>query len=402
MSSDASRVPIEFGARQWGHIDFLEKALKDEKSAKELMRDPIARHEFSRAMFDAIQDRALKAYSEEWGELSPQAIKTLIGRSKTTGKKPTPALANEHNAKLAAEEAMKKLEKGKQVTLVDLGSGGGGTIVPIIDSIPKQHRKNLRVALVDVMPKGLSSTKRKLMRRGLSGKEQVIPIRENLGKIDASKNKKLLDLTGEADIVVSGAALHHVSSIDPTFMGVNRLLKRGGSFIFWDWGHAAWKAPQLIVAPNAAEVDKYGRQYKKGRKTVEAEKGTAFVSRGPVRGVTRGRVPTELEGVREMLSTWISLLHYNPKRKANFLSWFDRKVQRGEPIEYAEYLKHLEGKPIERGMKPSEIKYWEGHRPPELYHDSMKRVGLIADNSKPHTVYPTKNPLLYQMKVKKR
>ena len=206
---------------------------------------------------------------------------------------------------------------------------------------------------------------------------------------------------GTADIVTSGAALHHVAAIEPTFEGVKRLLKKGGAFIFWDWGHAAWKAPRLVIAPDGAMVDKFGRYYEKGARTRHAEKGTGFVARSPIAGVTRGKAPTEYAAVREMLSTWVSLLHFPAKRKAEFLTWFDRKAARGEPIAFAEYLKKLEGARLERGMQRAEITYWEGHRPPELYHDAMRRVGMIGERGKPLTLYPTKSSLLYQMKVRK-
>jgi len=398
-TSDASRVPIEFGARQWGHIDFMRRALKSPALAREIARDPIARMEFERALFDAVQERALKAYAEEWSALSPKAISTLIGRTKAVGAKPTPTIANERNAAMVAREAIQKLRKGQEVTIVDLGTGGGGTIVPAIDAIPRELRHKLRVVLIDVMHRGLASTKKKLVGRGLGGKEQIITIRENISKLTASN--KLAQLFGTADIVTSGAALHHVAAIEPTFEGVKRLLKKGGAFIFWDWGHAAWKAPRLVVAPEGAIVDKYGRAYEKGARTRHAGTGTAFVSRNRVAGVTQGKAPTELQAVREMLSTWVSLLHFPAKRRAEFLQWFDERVAKGAPINFSEFLRRLEGTRLQRGMLRAEIKYWEGHRPPELYHDAMKAVGLLEERTKPFTIYPTANPLLYQMKIRK-
>ena len=399
MTSDASRVPMEFGARQWGNIDFMRKALKSPELARQIARDPLARIEFERALFDALQERALKAYAEEWTALSPKAISTLIGRAKATGKKPTPAIANEHNARMVAQEAIARLRKAKSVTIVDLGCGGGGTIMPVINLIPQELRSKVQVILVDVMASGLKSTKQKLMRRGLSGKGQVVTVKANLAKLVESD--KLAKFFGTADIVTSGAALHHVAAIEPTFEGVKRLLKKGGSFTFWDWGHAAWRAPRLVIAPEGARVDKFGRQYERGIRTRYAEKGTAFIGRGKLAGVSRGKAPTEYESVRAILSTWISLLHFPAKRRTEFLAWFDRKAARGEPIEFGEYLKRLEGTRLERGMPRAEIKYWEGHRPPELYHDAMRRVGLLGERSRPFTLYSTESPLLYQVKVRK-
>ncbi|MFH0954596.1 MAG: methyltransferase [Candidatus Micrarchaeota archaeon] len=398
-SADASRVPMEFGARQWGHTEFLQNALKSPAIARQIARDPIARIEFEKAIFDALQERALKAYSEEWSALSPKTISTLIERAKRTASKPTPALANEHNARMVAQEAMQRLQKGKMVTIFDLGCGGGGTIIPIIDSIPQESRHKIQVVLIDVMPTGLKSTARKLMRRGLVGKGQIIAIKENISKLMG--NDRIARLFGTADIITSGAALHHVSAIEPTFEGVKRLLKKDGAFIFWDWGHTAWRAPNLVIAPEGARVDKYGRFYEQGTRTTEAGKKTAFVSRGKIAGISGGRAPTEYQTAREMLSTWIKLLHFSEERKQGFLEWFDRKALRGEPINFAEYLKRVEGAQLEKGMPRAELKYWEGHRPPELYHDAMRNVGLIGENKKPFTIYSTQSPLLYQIKVRK-
>ncbi len=395
MSSDKSRVPIEYGARQWGHIDFLENALKSPAFAREIARDPLARIEFEKAIFDGLQERALKGYAEEWRSLSPEAIKSLVKSASETQK-----LANKHNAVMVSQEANQILKKGKPITIVDLGCGGGDTIMPIIDSIPRDQRHRIRVVLVDVMQKGLESTRKKLMRRGLDGKEQVIPIKENISRL--MQNNRIAQLFGTADIVTSGAALHHVAAIEPTFEGVKRLLKKGGSFIFWDWGHAAWRAPRLIVAPPGARVDKYGRFIEQGTRTKYAEKGTAFVSRKRIMGVSEGETPTEHQAVREMLSTWISLLNFPKERKAEFLQWFDRKTARGEPIEFGEYLKRMEGAALEQGKQRAEIRYWEGHRPPELYHDAMRNVGLIGEKENPFTIYSTQSPLLYQMKVRKQ
>lgn len=399
MSSDASRVPIEFGARQWGHVEFLQNSLKSPEIARQIARDPLARIEFEKAIFDALQERALKAYAEEWSALSPKAISTLIVRAKKTATKPTPTIANEQNAAMVSQEAGQLLRKGKTITIADLGCGGGETIMHAIDRIPMELRGKIRVVLVDVMQKGLESTRKKLMRRGLTGKDQVITIRENISRL--MQNNKIAQLFGTVDIVTSGAALHHVAAIEATFEGVKRLLKKGGSFIFWDWGHAAWKAPRLIIAPEGARVGKYGRFIEKGARTRHAEKGTAFVSREKIAGITTGWKPTEHQAVREMLSTWVSLLRFPPEKKAEFLQWFDKKAARGEPIEFGEYLKRLEGTAIEKGMRPAEIKYWEGHRPPELYHNAMRAVGLIGEKEKPFTIYSTQSPLLYQMKVRK-
>ncbi|MEM0360246.1 MAG: hypothetical protein QXK06_02830 [Candidatus Diapherotrites archaeon] len=119
------------------------------------------------------------------------------------------------------------------------------------------------------------------------------------------------------------------------------------------------------------------------------------------KGVSGGWTPTELAATREMLSTWIGLLNYPPTEKERFLSWFDRAAKKGEPINLAKYLEKLEKAPLEEGKKQAEIKFYEGHTPPEFYHEAMKKAGLISQKTMPYTVYSTQSPLLYQMMVKK-
>ncbi|MFH1234496.1 MAG: class I SAM-dependent methyltransferase [Candidatus Diapherotrites archaeon] len=408
MTSDRSRVPMEFSKRGWQNPQIVaEKLLKNPGIAQIVLRNPKAKSVLMQLIEIGLQERAVRAYGEEWKSLTPETIaKGVVGRATTQrvgGKevKPTPLLANEFNAGIAApriSNAVARLGTGKLYTIADLGSGGGGTILPIIERVPKQQRAKLRVVLVDVMKVGLREASAELQKLGVPA-GQIVAINTNMAKL--ASNQKAKEFFGAADLVTSGAAMHHTSKIEPVFEGAKRLLKNNGEFIFWDWGHPAWRAPNLIIAPEGARVEKYGQYYEKGTRTREAPEQHAFISREQVRGVTQGWAPTELAATREMLSTWVGLLKYSPAEKERFLSWFDRAAKRGEPINLAEYIKRLEGRPLETGMKPAEIKFWEGHRPPEFYHEAMRKVGLIGNTGIPSTRYSTQSPLLYQMMVKK-
>ena len=400
MAGEASRVPMEYSLRGWRHSEqLLNHLLTDENLARAVRQSPQGERVLRSAIEEALQQRALKGYEEEWSHLSPEAINALVKRAKHDKDKqaPTPVQANEYNARMAVRDIKKgisSMKRGRLYTIMDLGTGGGGTVLPIVEKLSQDERSKLKLLLVDVMGAGLKEVVPALEKLGVQ-KDQIIAVRGNMSRIGS--NRTLQQFEGEVDFATSGAALHHTSTINPTFSGVHKLLKKGGTFCFWDWGHAAWRAPNLVAAPKGARVVEHGMVYENGRRTVDAEKGTAFISHEPMKFVTRGKSPTEIQTAREMLSTWISLLNYPEAEKHAFLQHFDAAVKSRAPINFGEYLKRLVEKPLEKGKKPAEIYFWEGHRPPELYSTALRDIF----GQRPSTLYSTGSDLLYQMKVRK-
>ncbi len=406
MAGDRAKLPIEFSIRGWGHLEALKKLVGDRKLAGIIAKTPGGMKLFESALKTAIIKRGLKGYEAEWCNLSPSVVeKGVVARSlpQRIGRnifKPTPYLANEYSAKLVLPDVVRGIEKlkhGKLYTIVGLGCGAGGTDLPIIERLSKAQRKKIMYVGLDVMGSGLKTDRTELQKLGIPS-SQIITLRGNTGRMN--ENVAVRQFFGKADLVTSGATIHHLADVSPVFRGVKSLLKPNGIFCLWDWGHAAWRAPALIVAPEGARVEKHGLHYERGLGSVEAPKGHAFISRGQTTGISRGYAPKEIEAVREMFSTWIRLLVYPEAEKIRFQKFFDNAVRRGEPINFVEYLRRLEKTQTEKG-EFGQFYFWEGHRPPEFYHDAMREAGLIGQKEKPFTIYPTQSSLLYQIKVRK-
>jgi len=405
MAGDKTKLPMEF-RRGWSlTLEKILNILNDRELAKRVATDPNIRTEFKKALQEALFERGIRAYEEEWAHLKGKDIaERVVGRAQPQkiGKKtvkPTPWLANEFNARLALLDVRKgisKLKKGQYYTILDIGAGAGGTILPIVERLSPQERSKLRILLVDIMSAGLKEAKEALKKLGLS-ENQIITVRGNIATM--LRYEKLKQYLGKIDLVTSGAAIHHTPDVTPIFKAVYNLLKRGGVFCFWDWGHAAWRAPNLKVAPKGAKVDKTGQYWEKGLHEKEAGPEEAFISRGRTRGIHPAYwAPTELQGVKMMFKIWISLLGYPKGEQQRFVKWFDERVKKGAPINFLEYLKRLEKKKPEF---ESPFLFWEGHKPPELYQDALMKVGFISERKRPFTIYSTESPLLYQIKIRK-
>ncbi len=405
MAGDKTKLPIEFQRHGWGITpEAIANLLKNKRLARLVATDPVIREEFTRALRDAIVERGILAYEEEWAGLKGEDIKKrVVGRAmpQKIGKKvvkPTPYLANKFNSQLALPEIRKgiaKLKKGQHYVILDIGCGAGGTILPIVEKLSPKERSRLKLLLVDIMEAGLKEVRKELKRLGLKD-DQIITVRENIATM--LRNPKIKEFMGKVNFVTSGAAIHHTPDVTPIFSAVYKLLAKGGTFCFWDWGHAAWRAERLLVAPKGAIVDPTGRYWSRGIHEKEAPKEHAFISREATKAVTVGWAPTELQGVKIMLQTWISLLGYGKEEQARFAKWFDTQVKKGAPINFLEYLKKLEKKKPEY---ETPFLFWEGHKPPELYVEALRRSGFLSEKGLPYVRYSTQSPLLYQIKVKK-
>jgi len=303
--------------------------------------------------------------------------------------------ANRKNAELILPELRKKLDAAKkpgQVTIIDLGSGAGKTIMPTIEKLNPTQKKKISITLVDVNAKDLQTAKTALIAIGVQSKN-IKTLKVNFGSL--GKNRAIRNLAGKADLVTAGASLHHLSKSETIFREVNTLLKADGSFKFWDWCHPAWRAGTLRVAPKGAVVSINGRAYSYRGKISRAERGTAFISQKIPKGRGSYKAPSELAQTREMLYTWISLLNFPQSERTRFKRWFDRKVKAGKPINFESYLTTLENR---LPSKPAQIEVMEGHKLYRLYERALRGSGL-APNA---TRFYTGSNLLAHYDVKKK
>jgi len=393
MLGNKAKVPRE-SYQGWGHVPTIRKAIGNPHIPGKVIRE-------------ALYERSAKAYEAEWNAAAKKG-KKAAAKAGTKEKMDQWAKditrninnANARNGQFVANEVKRRIgansKAGRLTTLIDLGSGAGLTLLPAITKLSPAQRKKVRVVGVDVGSKGFSNILYGDSVKKTPGLLELGVPKENIHLINASfgnllKDPVLKKMVGEADVVTSGAALHHLSRSETVFSEVQKLLKKGGSFKFWDWSHPAWRAPNLVVAPRGATVSVNGRAYKHKGKFVRAKAGIGFISQRPG---GRKNLRSELGQTREMLSTWVSLLNFSVKEKQTFRRWFDRRVKAGKPINFESYLKRLQR---ERPSKKAEIEVMEAHKTWQNYTRAFKGAGLTP--GKP--VFSPDSGLLVHYNVKK-
>jgi SAM-dependent methyltransferase len=277
--------------------------------------------------------------------------------------------ANAKNGKIVANDVISRLRKQKEVILADLGTGAGMTIAPVIRNLSREQRQRVKIFLVDVSEKDLKNAKQMLAGMNVPEKNITICATDFNNMLH---NKAIQSIAGKADVITSGAALHHISRSQKIFSQVEKLLKKGGSFKFWDWSHPAWRAETLLVAPKGAKVSANGLACVIEGRLIRASRGAAFISQ------EAGKYPnqrSELAQTKEMLSTWISLLNFSQEERTKYEQYFDSLITEGKPIRFADYLKRLESVAPSSVAKPQVM---EAHKTYQNYMRALNGVGLKA------------------------
>jgi SAM-dependent methyltransferase len=360
---DYSRVPWEH-IREWVNFEKLEVALrKNEKINALAEKHPTA---FNESMENALNWRAIKAYEEEWKHLSGGDISQKV----VAPSGGMPAQANEANARNAANAIKEKLAKKKTVRVVDLGCGGGGTIIPVIEKLSPEERGKVEVHLVDVMGAGLRQAKRELKKRGVKKVKTVKTNFYDLSSLLTGENlperrfnplrlmsrAKLRDYTkkakGKADVVISGAALHHASDMQPIFNGINEMLSKNGELHLFDWGHYRTSKQTLDL----------------GSKVMEKQVPT-----------TDGSGPSVRDTVFSMTDAWMGLFGYGEKTKSRMK--LRRDMARSREFNFIEWIKENKGMLKKEAPKGKDWKPFalEGHRLPSYYARGLKLAGLKVE-----------------------
>jgi ubiquinone/menaquinone biosynthesis C-methylase UbiE len=110
-------------------------------------------------------------------------------------------------------------DEKKDLLILDIGSGAGNTIFPLLNLCPGAH-----VLASDLSVHLLAMLKRTLEKRGLAGRCTILQL-----------NAEDLDFAPETfDAVVGGAILHHLFAPEKTVEGCSKILKRGGCAIFFE------------------------------------------------------------------------------------------------------------------------------------------------------------------------
>ncbi|GEM_PF-2659618 len=413
---DFSRV--QRGAqKQWvdkKQITEIIKSLPEAKAAR--VNSGVSVKEFFRVLprivDEAIEYRGYRAYEEEWKSQSETQVREVVNAASGLPKK-----ANELNAEETAKIVKNRLRTQERVAVFDVGTGGGGTIIPMVQKLTPEEKKRIDVFCLDVMQHGLDRAKKALLGRTVeefvAGKwqkvrylekglkpEQVVTINANFYDIALLQKgrrappnysgtvEKIRPLVGKIDVVISGAAIHHSPNTQPVFSGLHLLLKPNGRIHIFDWGHYARTKREIEL-------------HSKGMK-----------QRVPV---TKGNAPKKAETVYGMNRAWASLFWTYPKVGEKLERDMRAHEAGKKPFDFQKWI--VENRKLIKKLKDAE-KYkaakksgaippccMEGHEPLPERIRAMRQAGFkvqkahtpFYDAAQPHGV----GSLLYLIKARK-
>jgi SAM-dependent methyltransferase len=220
-----------------------------------LRKNLAARRSFDKVFQDAVFFHQVKS-PDYWKESDETRYLTRI----TQSAEGVPAEMNEHNARLAAEELLVRTfpNKNKTVTVLDLGTGAGGTIIPVLERLKQHHHiapefiEKLKIYLNCLQPH-LEDVKARLVELGLREENVVfvpttfyafsqamgvkgMPETHPWPFADAKQLHELQQLRGNVDVIISGASMNNLPRSKLAFDTLHALLKVGGKAFLWDWG----------------------------------------------------------------------------------------------------------------------------------------------------------------------
>jgi len=111
------------------------------------------------------------------------------------------------------------LRSTRKLTILDIGSGAGNTVIPLLQLCPKSL-----VIATDLSKELLAILKKTLAEHGQEDRCALLQL--NVEELDFHPSS--------FDLVIGGAILHHLFSPEGTIEGCARILKNGGYAIFFE------------------------------------------------------------------------------------------------------------------------------------------------------------------------
>ena len=252
MNHNRLKLPEEHLQKHFSLKKLKEIVLEIPEIQRHLKERPEEKKEFNGVFQDAVFFHQVKSpfYWKKAG--GDEYLKNISAAAEGV-----PQDMNEHNAETAAETAHQLLLKRKKgfVTILDVGTGTGGTIIPVLRKLAARHPDALsrtRVVLNCVQP-NLKEVKEKLEDLGVSWKNVVLvpttfyafsqamgvrgmPEEHPWPFADSETLRKIKGMKGKIDVIVSGATLNNLPRSSLAFDTLYALLSKGGRALLWDWG----------------------------------------------------------------------------------------------------------------------------------------------------------------------
>lgn len=356
------RVVKEF---QPSWIDYV--ALEIKIREKNPFKD-VSHADFQRSLKQVCYDIGTSSYTPEWLDVRTQNhLENInnVAEAVVASNKIIPA-SLEHRVKKFFRENPQGV-----LTVMDVGVGVGDTCVGVIELldrlsqqgfVPKNYEDHLKFVLLDVMPRSLDITSRRLRKEQLTIEKQdsfarpihnIYPIQANF--VDLEDN--VAKFNEQVNIIISGGSIMHNTNVDPFFKTMHKLLDKNGILFVWDWGNYSWAAPNLRVGRSRASIKQ--DLYQISQQDVQAvydNFALGWMGDGGLFGYSGDQYTLLRQKLRREFMSGI-----NSKEGFNFIKWLEENVAEKipEPQEKTPY--HL----------------IEGYGPGEFYRSSMKRSGFM-------------------------
>ncbi len=190
---------------------------------------------------EELRDASKREYEKEWAPTDESLNQLIATAAQRAGLLDTNKLLNDKIGEYSADHL--QLLKCETPRIIEVGTGAGGTILSVLDSLVSIGAGVSRVAitLLELSQKRLDFAQNEitkfLQKNGIS-KPRINALR---GAVDALDEIE----TDYAHLVIQNAAIHHESFTDH-LSNISRVLKPGMQFISGDWHEGSYETPARI------------------------------------------------------------------------------------------------------------------------------------------------------------
>ncbi|MBU0457302.1 MAG: hypothetical protein ABH824_05245 [Nanoarchaeota archaeon] len=224
--------------------------------------NPHFMHDIKEPLLGALSKMGTESYTDEWKDVRAQNdISDSIEASTdiTVVMNKLLGLASDQHI-IKSFEMIERKEIDEYI-VVDLGTSvEGNTIIAHLNrirSLAEQKRilpnydNYVKVVLVDVDPRATFKAEERLYSLDLKPR-QVESINTNF--IDMPANNTLaMNYKGRINTFLSGAALIHVTDLEPTFKFLNYIASENSAFFIWDWHAMCFAGRYLRLAEDGED-----------------------------------------------------------------------------------------------------------------------------------------------------
>ncbi len=253
VAHDFSALPAGSRPKFVDETKVKDALMQNPKIRQTVERYPRLKSEFDGLVERALAERGARVTAEIWRQVGAKAIKTVDSRAAGYSQRMNQRMGE------AASQLVQGIASPK---IFDIGTGTGETIKAVVKKMPAEQRARAKIVLSDVVTSALWSAKKELVSLGVKS-ENVIILPAGFNHIASALragprqrfsgnrpgyrfNRRVLDLIGSIDLIVSGATLNNFPELGSVLRAAKRLLKKGGHIATWDWAGIETSARRLF------------------------------------------------------------------------------------------------------------------------------------------------------------